>query len=472
MQNKYQIGVIGLGEMGRNLVLNLADHGIRATGFDKDPQKTAALSKVESVLAADSLDQLMNSLQKPRAIMFMLPAGPPVDNVIRDLFPLLEHGDILIDGGNSHFRDTDMRSRMLEERGLMFLGVGISGGGDGARHGASLMPGGPRDAYDHVHNIFEALAARVDGEPCAAWLGPGSAGHYTKMVHNGIEYGLMRLISETYDLMKRGLGFNNDQLHRVYCQWNETELNSFLLEITGRIFCKADEITGKRLIDVILDEAAQKGTGRWTSQDAMELEVPVPTIDIAVSMRELSAMKAEREEASRRIKGPENGRLLKRIAREKKSFLEHLRKGLYGAMIITYAQGLAQLRKASGKYGYGISLETVARIWRGGCIIRAALLEDIRAAYRSNPGLVNLLMDDRLGATAAALQVDMRHVIQTAVALGIPVPAFMASLAYFDSYRSEWMPANLIQAQRDYFGAHTYERIDQRGKFHTEWEGR
>lgn len=470
MRNKFQIGMIGLGEMGRNLVLNLADHGIRVAGYDKDPQKTAALNNMESVLAVNSLEQLTESLDKPRTIMFMVPAGPPVDNVIRDIFPLLGNGDILIDGGNSHFRDSDVRSKMLESRGLKFLGIGISGGGEGARQGASLMPGGPQDAYNHVRHIIEALAARVDGEPCAAYLGPGSAGHYTKMVHNGIEYGLMRLISETYDLMKRGMGFDDDQLHTVYCQWNATELNSYLLEITENIFCKTDEHTGKRLIDVILDEAAQKGTGRWTSQDAMDIEAPIPTIDIAVSMRELSAMKAEREEASRKIKGPENKRFLERLAKEKNFFLERLRKGLYAAMIITFAQGLAQLRKASDKYGYGIELETVARIWRGGCIIRAALLEDIRAAYRANRGLENILMDDRLGDAVSTLQYDLRYVIETSVALGIPAPAFMVSLAYFDTYRSEWMPANLIQAQRDYFGAHTYERIDERGAFHTEWK--
>ncbi len=470
MQKKYQIGMIGLGEMGRNLVLNLADHGIGVAGFDKDPRKTASLANIDSVLAVNSLEELLQALERPRAVMFMVPAGPPVDDVIRDLFPLLERGDILMDGGNSHFRDTDVRGKMLESRGFQFLGIGISGGGEGARHGASLMPGGPRDAYNHVQQIVEALAAGVDGEPCAAWLGPGSAGHYTKMVHNGIEYGLMRLISETYDLMKRGMGFNDDQLHDVYCRWNVTELNSYLLEITEHIFCKSDEKTGKRLIDVILDEAAQKGTGRWTSQDAMNIETPVPTIDIAVSMRGLSAMKAEREEASRKLKGPENRRFLKRLENEQEFFLERLRKGLYAAMIITFAQGLAQLRKSSDIYGYGIDLETVARIWRGGCIIRAALLEDIRAAYRANPALDNLLMDDRLGNTVSELQQDLRYVIENSVAIGIPAPAFMVSLAYFDSYRSDWMPANLIQAQRDYFGAHTYERIDERGHFHTEWE--
>lgn len=470
MHNKYRMGMIGLGEMGRNLVLNLADHGIGVAGFDKDPQKTASLGNIDSVLAVNSLEELLQALERPRAVMFMVPAGPPVDGVIRDLFPLLERGDILIDGGNSHFRDTDVRGKMLESRGFQFLGIGVSGGGEGARHGASLMPGGPRDAFNHVQRIIEALAARVDGEPCAAWLGPGSAGHYTKMVHNGIEYGLMRLISETYDLMKRAMGFNDDRLHTVYCRWNATELNSYLLEITEDIFCKTDEKTGKRLIDVILDEAAQKGTGRWTSQDAMDIETPIPTIDIAVSMRGLSAMKAEREEASRKLKGPENRRFLKRLEGEQTFFLERLRKGLYAAMIITFAQGLAQLRNASDKYGYGIDLETVARIWRGGCIIRAALLEHIRAAYRVNPALENLLMDDRLGNIVSELQHDLRYVIENSVAIGIPVPAFMVSLAYFDGYRSDWMPANLIQAQRDYFGAHTYERIDERGHFHTEWE--
>jgi 6-phosphogluconate dehydrogenase len=341
----------------------------------------------------------------------------------------------------------------------------VSGGEAGARHGPSLMPGGPEDAYERVKPIFEAVAAQVEGDPCVTYLGPGSAGHYVKMVHNGIEYGLMQLIAESYDLMKRGLGLSDEALSEVYRNWNEAELNSYLVEITSHIFRKVDERTGKKILDLILDEAGQKGTGMWTSQDAMDIRVPTPVIDAAVAARNLSDLKPERDTASKRLKvrtSPFKG--------DRDTVLTHLKGAMVASMIITYAQGMAQLRIASKAYDYGLDLEGVARIWRGGCIIRAALLEDIRAAYQADPDLSNLLMDDRLGREVLAAQKNLRTVVRLAVKLGIPIPCLMASLAYLDGYRSAWLPANLIQAQRDDFGAHTYERIDEKGIFHTQWE--
>jgi 6-phosphogluconate dehydrogenase len=465
---QYEIGMVGLGVMGRNLLLNMADHGHSVAGYDKDAGKTEALRKeAESrdIRGATSLKEFVALLRVPRAVMMLVPAGPPVDAVIHDLLAFLEHGDLIIDGGNSHFNDTDLRAKTLAERGIQFLGVGVSGGEHGARHGPSIMPGGPREAYVRVQPTFEASAAQVDNEPCVAWLGPRSAGHYVKMVHNGIEYGLMRLIVETYDLMKRGLGLNDDKLHDVYREWNAGELNSYLLEITSHIFSKADEKTGKRLVDVILDEAKQKGTGMWASQDAMDLQVPIPTIDVAVAMRNLSVFEKERKEASHILPRP-----IRRFEGDRQMFLGQLRSALYGGMIITYAQGMALLVVASAKHEYHLDLEVVARIWRGGCIIRAALLDDIRAAFRARRDLPNLLLDPNLSKKIMAHQENLRKMVCVASDLGIPTPGLMVSLAYLDSYRSAWLPANLVQAQRDYFGAHSYERIDEKGTFHTQWE--
>jgi 6-phosphogluconate dehydrogenase len=465
---KSDIGMVGLGVMGRNLVLNMADHGYSVVGYDQDKSKVQTLrdeAADRDVLAAETMEEFIHALRLPRAVMMLVPAGPPVDSVIRDVLPYLEEGDLIIDGGNSHFPDTDLRGKTLEKKGIHYLGVGISGGESGARHGPSMMPGGPREAYERVRPIFEAVAAHVDGEPCVTYLGPGSAGHYVKMVHNGIEYGLMQLIAETYDLMKRGLGLNDDELHTVYARWTQQELNSYLLEITARIFLQVDEQTGKRLIDVILDEAKQKGTGMWTSQDAMELQVPLPTIDVAVAMRNLSAFEDERKAAGKVLIGPAT-----KFQGDRQGFTEHLREALYAAMVVTYAQGMAQLRVASQAHEYDLKLEDVARIWRGGCIIRAALLEKIRAAYHNQPDLPNVLLDPELGQQVAGRQDALRAVACTAMQLGIPAPGLMASLAYFDGYRSAWLPANLVQAQRDYFGAHTYERIDAKGVFHTQWQ--
>lgn len=465
--HSYQLGIVGLGVMGRNLVLNMADHHFPVAGYDKDPKMVQTLqteAEGRTIRGTGSLEEFISLLSRPRAIMMLVPAGPPVDALIRDLLPHLEKGDLIIDGGNSYFEDTDLRARTLAERGIHFLGVGVSGGEDGARHGPSLMPGGAVSAYARIEPIFESIAARVDGEPCVAYLGPGAAGHYVKMVHNGIEYGLMQLIAETYDLLKRGLGLSDDQLHGVYEDWNQGDLQSFLVEITAHIFRQVDETAGRHLIDVILDEARQKGTGMWTAQNAMELHVPLPTTNLAVTMRDMSGLKEERGAASRFLTGPAHA-----YEGHKPLFIAKLRGALHAAMIITYAQGMALLQQASDVYGFNLDLETVARIWRGGCIIRSALLEDIRAAYRRRSAPANLLVDPRLGKAVMDRQEDLRDVVHVAVDLGLPTTAFMASLAYFDAYRSGWLPANLIQAQRDYFGAHTYERNDTRGVFHIQW---
>ena len=463
----YEIGMVGLGVMGRNLLLNMADHGYSVVGYDKDAAQVAALrqeAEHRDIRGTKTLAEFIGRLRVPRAVIMLVPAGAPVDAVIRELLPCLGRGDLIVDGGNSHFTDTGLRAKMLEGRGIQFLGVGISGGERGARHGPSIMLGGSREAYERVRPIFEAIAALVDDEPCVAWLGPNPAGHYVKMVHNGVEYGLMRLIAETYDLMKRGLGLTDDELGEVYDAWNRGDLNSYLIEITAQIFRRSDEKTGRRLIDLIRDEARQKGTGRWTSQDAMDLQVPLPTVDAAVAMRNLSAWKDEREAASNAFARP-----IPSFCGKRDAFLLQLRDAFHAATILTYAQAMAQLRKASEAYSYDLNLETIARIWRGGCIIRAKLLDSIRTAYHAKPDLPNLLLDAALGKAVMARQDNLRAVVCAAAEWGIAIPALMASLGYFDAYRSAWMPANLIQAQRDFFGSHTYERVDAKGVFHTQW---
>jgi 6-phosphogluconate dehydrogenase len=465
---QYEIGMVGLGVMGRNLVLNIADHSFSVAGYDKDLKQVEALrreSQEREVRAATDITDFIGLLRRPRAVMLLVPAGAPVDSVIKDLLPHLDKGDLIIDAGNSYFKDTNVRTRNLVAKGIQFLGVGVSGGEEGARHGPSIMPGGPKEAYERVRPIFEAAAAKVNGDPCVTWLGPGSAGHFVKMVHNGIEYGVMQLLAETYDLMKHGLGLNDDQLRDVYGKWNNGELNGYLVEITSHIFSKQDEKTGKRLIDEILDVAKQNGTGLWTSQSAMELQVPVPTIDLAVAMRDLTMFTKEREQA-----GALCPRTVRRFAGDRDIFITQLGRALLAGMIIIYAQGMALLAVASDKYKYALDLEAVARIWRGGCIIRAALLEDICAAFRARRNLPNLLLDPNLSHKLMEHQEDLRQVVCQAAEFGVPAPGLMVSLGYLDAYRSAWLPANLIQAQRDYFGAHTYERIDAKGTFHTQWE--
>ena len=467
-QQGHELGMVGLGVMGRNLVLNMADHGFAVAGYDKDQTKVEALRKEAAggkVSAAVNMVDFIALLRKPRAIMMLVPAGAPVDSVIKDLLPHLDKGDLIIDAGNSHFTDSDVRARKLTAKGIQFLGVGVSGGEEGARHGPSIMPGGPEEAYKRVRAILEAASAKVNNEPCVTWLGPGSAGHFVKMVHNGIEYGLMQLLAETYDLLKRGWGMNDDEMRDVFDLWNKGELNGYLVEISSKIFAKQDEKTGHRLIDEILDVAKQNGTGLWTSQSAMELQVPTPTIDLAVAMRDMSKLAQEREQA-----GAIYPQAPRRITGDRNAFLTQLGRALYVAMIITYAQGMALLAVASVKYKYQLNLEAVASFWRGGCIIRAGLLEDFCAAFRAKRDLPNLLLDPNLSRKVLERQEDFRQVIGQAAESGVPTPGLMVSLGYFDAYRSAWLPANLIQAQRDFFGAHTYERIDVRGTFHEEWE--
>jgi 6-phosphogluconate dehydrogenase len=469
MANKlFDFGMIGLGVMGRNLLLNMADHDFAVVGFDKDAQKTAALESSATpgttVKGVNTLAEMIRQLQAPRKLMMLVPAGKPVDDVIGDLLPLLSKGDIVIDGGNSHYTDTLRRVSYLKEKGIHFMGVGVSGGEQGARTGPSIMPGGDPEAYPHVQPILEAVAAKVNGVPCVAHLGKGAAGHYVKMVHNGIEYAIMQLISESYDLLHRGLGLENDELHKIYKNWNEGELQSFLVEITAAIFLQKDDKSDQRLVDMILDKAGSKGTGKWTSQDAMDLAVPVPVIDMAVTMRDLSTYKEERVKAAALYKTSTVD-----MPVPPEVFIQQVQDALYFAIITSYAQGLAMLHKASIELDMQIPLPEVVRVWRGGCIIRSSLLEAFYAAFQKNPQLSNLLLDTDIAHLLQAKRQNMRNVVIHAIHMGYPVAGLMAALSYFDAYRSERLPTNLIQAQRDYFGAHTYQRIDIPGVFHTEW---
>jgi 6-phosphogluconate dehydrogenase len=466
--NLFDFGMIGLGTMGRNLLLNMADHGFKAIGFDLDPEKGKLLESSATpgttVKGVNTLAEMVNRLQTPRKIMMLVPAGKPVDDVIHSLLPLVSPGDIIIDGGNSHYTDTIRRVNSVREKGFHFMGIGISGGEHGARTGPSIMPGGDTEAYARVRPILEAVSAKVNGSACVAHLGNGAAGHYVKMVHNGIEYAIMQLISETYQLLKMGKGLSNDELHKVYKSWNEGELQSFLVEITRDIFLQPDNQTPNRLIDMILDKAGAKGTGKWTSQDSMDLGIPVPVIDIAVSLRDLSAAKEERLQASALYKSGTH-----EIAVPDEVFISQLADALYFSMIICYAQGLALLHKASSELKMDIPLPEVVRIWRGGCIIRSAMLDIFYKAFTDNPKLPNLLLDKQVAGLLQAKKHNMVSVIIHATQTGFPVAALMTSLCYLEAYRSEFLPTNLIQAQRDYFGAHTYQRVDKPGIFHTEW---
>jgi 6-phosphogluconate dehydrogenase len=465
----FDFGMIGLGTMGRNLLLNVADHGFAAIGFDRDAEKGKLLESSATVnttvKSAASLADMVDLLKSPRKIMMLVPAGPIVDNVIQELLPLLSEGDIVIDGGNSHHTDTLRRINYLQDKQIHFMGMGVSGGEDGARFGPSIMPGGGDiRAWHYLKPILEAIAAKVNDEPCVAYMGKGAAGHYVKMVHNGIEYAIMQLISEAYDILKRSVGLNNDELHSLFKKWNEGEMKSFLLEITAGIFLKDDDVTKNRLVDMILDKAGSKGTGKWTSQDAMDLPIPIPTIDMAVSMRELSVYKEERMAIAALYKPT-----VKTINSNREKFIQQLNDALYCATIICYAQGLSMLSKASSELSMDIPLQDVVRIWRGGCIIRSASLEMFTEAFKKDKKLSNILLNKKVASLIKKKQPALRKVVQQASTAKVPAAALMSSLAYFDAYCSERMPTNLIQAQRDYFGAHTYQRIDKEGSFHTEW---
>ena len=464
----FDFGMIGLGTMGRNLLLNIADHGFAAIGYDRDPGKNSLLESSASeqtiVKGIDNLADMVSALKRPRKIMMLVPAGAVVDAVIKDLLPLTEPGDIIIDGGNSHFADTNRRITDLAGKNLHFIGMGVSGGEEGARLGPSIMPGGDLDAWHSLKPILAAIAAKVNNEPCVAYMGKGAAGHYVKMVHNGIEYAIMQLISEVYDILKKGIGLGNDELHEVFKNWNESELQSFLVEITADIFLEPDPLSNDRLIDRILDKAGSKGTGKWTSQEGMDLPVPIPTIDMAVAMRDMSVYKSDRVLAAGIYKT-----VTKPFGGDRQKNISVVKDALYSAIIISYAQGLAMLQKASTEREMQIPLHDVVKIWRGGCIIRSGLLEMFSSIFRKHPDLSNLLLDRKLVSVIKKKQRGLRKTIQLSTSSRIPVAGLMSALSYLDAFTSERLPINLVQAQRDLFGAHTYQRNDREGSFHTEW---
>ncbi|HEY9762789.1 MAG TPA: NADP-dependent phosphogluconate dehydrogenase [Trichocoleus sp.] len=462
-------GVIGLAVMGENLALNVERNGFPVAVYNRSPEKTQLFMQErapgKNVQATYTLEEFVGALERPRRILVMVKAGSPVDAVIAQLRPLLQDDDMIIDGGNSLYEDTERRVRELEPTGLSFIGMGVSGGEEGALNGPSLMPGGTKAAYDSLEPILTKIAAQVDDGPCVTYIGPGGSGHYVKMVHNGIEYGDMQLIAEAYDLLKNVLGLNHNQLHEVFADWNTTdELNSFLVEITADIFTNIDEETNKPLVELIVDAAGQKGTGRWTVMSALEMGVGIPTITAAVNSRIMSSIKEERVAASKQLNGPSA-----RFDGDTKAFVNKIRDALYCSKICSYAQGMALIGTASKQFNYGLDLGEIARIWKGGCIIRAGFLNKIKHAYDENADLANLLLAPEFKQTILDRQEAWREVIAMAARIGVPVPAFSASLDYFDSYRRDRLPQNLTQAQRDYFGAHTYERVDKAGSFHTEW---
>lgn len=467
---KQQIGVIGLGVMGKNLALNMESKGYSVSVYDYWTDRIDELAEKEAqgkkILGAYSVEEFVLSLETPRKILLMIKAGETTDSVIASLLPHLQPGDILIDGGNSFFKDTNRRAARLREAGLHFIGAGISGGEEGALNGPSIMLGGPIEAFSHVKPILEAISAKVDGTPCTAYIGPDGAGHYVKMVHNGIEYGDMQLISEAYIIMKHALGLTTQEMSDIFSEWNKGELDSYLVEITADILSKRDEDTGKPLVDQILDVAGQKGTGKWTSQNALDLGVSLPIVTESVFARFISSVKEERVSASKILQGPEP----KKQTGESREMIEAIRKALYMSKICSYAQGFAQMCAASQEYGWNIPYGEVATIFRGGCIIRAQFLQKIKEAFDRNHELPNLLVDPYFQEIMGEYQDALRKVLILTIQQGIPAPAFSSALAYYDSYRSETLPANLIQAQRDYFGAHTYQRVDKEGFFHTEWQ--
>jgi 6-phosphogluconate dehydrogenase len=473
MEPKADIAVIGLAVMGQNLILNMNDHGFTVVAYNRTVEKVdhflANEAKGTNIIGAHSIEEMVKLLKRPRRVMLMVKAGKPVDEFIEHLLPFLEPGDIIIDGGNSLFEDTNRRVKYVESKGLLYIGTGVSGGEEGARHGPSIMPGGSPAAWPHVKDIFQGIAAKVEGGvPCCDWVGEGGAGHYVKMVHNGIEYGDMQLICEAYNLMKTGLGMTPDQMHEVFAEWNKSELNSYLIEITRDILAKKDE-DGTPLVDKILDTAGQKGTGKWTVISSQELGIPITLMAEAVYARCVSAMKEERVAAAKKLKGPNPS-----IKGDHKKFIEDTRQALYASKIISYAQGYQLMRAAAKEYGWNLNYGGIALMWRGGCIIRSVFLGDIKNAFDKNSKLTNLLLDPFFKKAIKGAQRSWRNVVAVAAKKGIPVPAFSTALAFYDGYRNAVLPANLLQAQRDYFGAHTYERVDKpRGEFfHTNWTGR
>lgn len=463
---KQQVGVLGLAVMGKNLALNIADHGYQVAVYNRSPEKTSEIleeARGKSLSGYFSLEEFVSSLESPRKIILMVKAGDPVDDAIRQLVPLLSKGDLIVDGGNSYYQDTIRRNNDLAAQGIRFIGTGISGGEEGARKGPAIMPGGDQDSYRMMEPILTDISAKVEGQPCCAYIGNNGAGHFVKMVHNGIEYGDMQLICEAYHLLKKVLGVKPDEMHEIFSAWGKGELSSYLIDITSDIFTKIDPETGNHLVDMILDVAGQKGTGKWTSQIALDMGVAIPTITEAVFQRYLSSGREDRVQASKLLSGPSV------TTAKDKSFIESVRKALYASKICSYAQGFNLMREASARHGWSLKLGEIAMIFRGGCIIRAQFLNRIKDAYDRNPELGSLLLDGYFKDIVQNYQDAWREVVMTAVAAGIPVPGFSSSLSYYDTFRSPELPMNLLQAQRDYFGAHTYQRTDKEGIFHTQW---
>ena len=467
--NQCDIGLIGLAVMGENLVLNMESKGFSVAVFNRTTEVTekfmAERAQGKNIQPTKTIEELLGAVKKPRKVMIMIKAGKPVDQVIGELLPFLEKGDVVIDGGNSLFTDTQRRCKDLEGRGIHYVGCGVSGGEEGALKGPSLMPGGSRQSWDMIAPIFRKIAAQVDGEPCCRYMGPDGAGHYVKMVHNGIEYGDMQLICEAYAILKHVVGMNDKELAETFAEWNKGELDSYLIDITAQIFRKKDPETGKPLVDVILDKAGQKGTGLWTLQSAIAISVVISTINAAVEARVISSRKDDRVAASKILPQPKP----KKFTGDKSKLVEAIRHALYASKIVSYAQGMELLGAASKQYNWDLNFGDIATIWRGGCIIRAKFLNCIVDAYTRDPALHNLLLDSYFTDIIKNTQDDWRVAVSAAIEHGVATPAFSASLAYFDSYRSERLPSNLLQAQRDFFGAHTYERVDRPGVFHTEW---
>ncbi|HZP00592.1 MAG TPA: NADP-dependent phosphogluconate dehydrogenase [Terriglobia bacterium] len=465
--DKRHLGMVGLGVMGKNLALNAESKGFSVAGFDVDREKAqkVAAETAGKIHVTNSWQEFVDALETPRRVWMMVPAGKAVDAVIQELKPYLTRDDIMIDGGNSYYKDTERRARELEAEGLRFFGMGVSGGEEGALHGPSLMPGGHEESYRHLESVLTRMAAQTSDGPCCTYLGPGGAGHYVKMVHNGIEYGIMQTICEAYDILKNITGLTGPEIRDVFADWNNDDLGSFLLEISIVVLGKIDPETNQPLVDLVLDTAGQKGTGKWTAQDALDLGVPVPTLTAAVIARILSGAKQDRMEASEILRGPK-----KKFTGDKSRFIARVRDAYTVTVVACYAQGFDQLRAASNEYQYHLKFDEVARIWKGGCIIRAKMLDPIRAAFRRKPDLKNLMLDRFFSRLVNRKVAGLREVVKKANELGTPCPSLSNTLAYIDSYRQKRLPANLLQAQRDYFGAHTYQRIDKEGVFHTEWD--